>query len=140
MKFDPKNMSLTNVAAIPAQRSARCLRWNPIQENLLAIGLFDGRIIIYDVEKNKKIQVHQGTEEKILCIEWHPQLVHMLAAGSFDNIIQILDNNDSEKKKLKFHTDCVRSLVWSSEIPWMLTSGADDSKQVVWDIRNNQCI
>jgi len=43
-------------------------------------------------------------------------------------------------KELVFHTDRVRSLQWNSELPWLLASAGDDSKQAVWDIRNRQLI
>jgi len=54
--------------------------------------------------------------------------------------VRVHDTKFTGHKELEFHTDRVRSLLWSSEIPWMLTSGADDSKQAVWDIRNKQLI
>lgn len=37
---------------------------------------------------------------------------------------------------MKHHKDRVRSLIWNSEIPWMLISGADDSVIAICDIRN----
>ena len=49
-KFDPSTMNFVDVATVPTQNSCRCLSWNPIVEHVLAIGLFDGRIIIYDAE------------------------------------------------------------------------------------------
>ena len=30
--------------------------------------------------------------------------------------------------------------MWNTEIPWLLATGGDDSKQVLWDIRNKQVI
>jgi len=43
-------MSFDDLITIPVQNSCRCISWNPNLEHILAIGLFDGRIIIYDVE------------------------------------------------------------------------------------------
>lgn len=54
--------------------------------------------------------------------------------------MRVHDTKFTGFKELVFHTDRVRSLMWSTEIPWLLTSGADDSKLAVWDIRNRMMI
>jgi len=38
------------------------------------------------------------------------------------------------------HKDRVRSVIWNSELPWMLISGSDDSMIVVWDTRSSKVI
>ena len=135
-KLDQGTTTLVDVSQIQVQSACRCVTWNPLAQNLMALGLFDGRILIYDAERDETIQTLQGTDQRILCLEWHPQFDYILAAGSFDNIVRVHDTKFTGHKELEFHNDRVRSLLWSSEIPWMLTSGADDSKQAVWDIRN----
>ena len=57
---------------INLQSQCRCLCWNPKEENLLACGTFDGRVIIYDVDKKEATQSLQGTNSRILCLQWHP--------------------------------------------------------------------
>lgn len=32
----------------------------------------------------------------------------------------------------------MRSLCWNYELPWLLVSGGDDSRLVLWDIRTNE--
>lgn len=82
----------------------------------------------------------QATSSRILCIQWHPQFDHILAAGSFDKILRVHDVKENSVKDLVYHTDRVRSVQWSTEVPWLLVSGGDDSKQCVWDVRNKMLI
>lgn len=82
----------------------------------------------------------QATNARILSIQWHPQFEHILAAGSFDNTVRVHDVRENSVKEMEFHTDRVRSLNWSSEVPWLLVSGGDDSRQVCWDVRSRMMI
>ena len=50
------------------------------------------------------------------------------------------DVKDNSVKDMNFHTDRIRSVQWSTEVPWLLVSGGDDSKQAVWDVRNKMLI
>jgi WD40 repeat protein len=34
----------------------------------------------------------------------------------------------------------VRSLLWNTELPWLLTSGGDDSYLALWDIRKDSLV
>ena len=73
-------------------------------------------------------KVLKESDARVCIISWHPQFDYILAAGSFDNIVYIHDIKFEGSKELVFHTDRVRSVQWNSEIPWLLTSGGDDSK------------
>jgi len=139
-KFDPVSRSFSDAKNLPLQSPTRCVAWNPMQPHLLACGTFDGRIVIYDQERDEITQQLKSTQSRILCLQWHPHFDYIIAAGSFDNIVRVLDIKMEGFKELTFHTDRVRSLMWSTEIPWMLTSGADDSRQAVWDIRSRVMI
>jgi WD40 repeat protein len=51
----------------------------------------------------------------------------------------VIDTASNSKKVLK-HAERVRSLIWNTEIPWLLISGSDDSVINVWDTRNSKLI
>ena len=68
-----------------------------------------------------------GCDDRILCLQWHPNLQHILATGAFDNVIRVHDTEFDGFKELVYHQDRVRSVQWSTEIPWLLASGGDDS-------------
>jgi WD40 repeat protein len=38
------------------------------------------------------------------------------------------------------HKDRVRSVIWNSELPWMLITGSDDSMIVIWDTRSSKVV
>lgn len=38
------------------------------------------------------------------------------------------------------HTNKVRAVSWNTEVPWLLFSGAWDSKIRMWDLREAKCI
>ena len=118
----------------------RCVQFNPLRPNLVAIGCFNGSIVVYDVDKNAVHQVLKGSDARVVCVQWHPQFEYILAAGSFDRMVRVHDIKYSGMKSLQFHTDRVRSLTWNHEFPWMLTSGADDSYVAVWDIRSKSLL
>jgi len=61
-------------------------------------------------------------------MQWHPQFEHILAVGSFDNIVRVHDVKENSVKELAKHTDRARSVQWSTEVPWLLVSGGDDSR------------
>ena len=63
-----------------------------------------------------------------------------MAAACFDNNVYVFDIKYDGSKVFEFHTDRVRSLIWNTELPWHLTSAADDSKVAVWDIRTSSLI
>ena len=116
------------------------MHFNPLKPNLLAVGCFNGSIILYDVDKSSITQVLKGSESRVVCVQWHPQFEYILATGSFDAVVRVFDTKYNGQKTLAFHTDRVRSLQCNSEFPWMLTSGADDSYIGVWDIRSKSLL
>ena len=59
----------------------------------------------------------------------------MLAAAGSDSVVHVFDLKSLAGRRLEHHTNRVRSIHWNDEIPWLLVTGGDDSKQVIWDIR-----
>ena len=118
---------------------SRCVSWNPLNQKLLATGLFNGNIVVFDMataEVKHILRACSAEEEfRVMHIQWHPFFDNMLAAAGSDNDVHIFDLKKLEGRRLSFHKNRVRSIHWNSEIPWMLVSGGDDSYQVIWDVR-----
>lgn len=90
-KFEPATKSFSHVATISTNSPCRCVAWNPLSPSLVACGLFNGRIVIYDVERSSVSQILQGSDSRVLCMKWHPQFEYILAAGGFDHIVRVHD-------------------------------------------------
>ena len=140
MLYDPQSKTFEEHARVSLTTSCRCISFSPINPSMLAIGLFNGSILIYDIKLGEVKKVLKGSSARILCIAWHPQFEYMLATGGFDHMVRIHDTQNNGQKELGFHTDRVRSVAWNTELPWLLTSGGDDSQQAIWDIRNRQLL
>lgn len=139
-KFNRSSKKMESLGEIQTHSSVRSCQFNPHRPHLLALGLFNGKIMIYDTEKLEISQVLNCCEARIVCLQWHPQFEYIIAAGSFDTVVRVFDTKSEGIKALQFHTDRVRSLQWNHEFPWLLTTGADDSYVAVWDIRSKQLI
>ena len=135
--FNPETNEFIEDTSLTVNSPSRCVSWSSLDQKLLATGLFNGNIIIFDLDTAKVKHVLHGSEFRIVCIQWHPQLEHIIAAASFDSTVHVYDLKQKTRNVLTLHTDRVRSVHWNSEIPWLLLSGGDDSKQILWDIRLN---
>jgi WD40 repeat protein len=49
-KYDHKTRSFSHHISLLLPDSSRCLKFNPFDQNLIAIGIFNGTTVIYDVE------------------------------------------------------------------------------------------
>ncbi len=49
-KYDAKTRTFTHHISLLLPDSSRCLKFNPFDQNLIAIGIFNGTTVIYDVE------------------------------------------------------------------------------------------
>lgn len=62
----------------------RAVSWNHLRPNIIAAGLFNGDILVIDVEKYTIIQELKGCTDKVLTLKWHPTFDYILASGSSD--------------------------------------------------------
>ena len=67
---------------------------------MLALGLFNGNVMIYDTEKLEVSQVLEICGARIVCLQWHPQFEYILATGSFDTVVRVLDTKSEGIKAL----------------------------------------
>jgi WD40 repeat protein len=52
-KFDPKTQKFEEMANIRVEDSIRTVSFNPINSNLIAVGLFNGRVQIINISTQK---------------------------------------------------------------------------------------
>ena len=72
-KYDHKIRSFSELSNLPVGDSARCLEFNPNKPNQIAIGLFNGTTIIYDLDTLKvEATLKSGSSQRILCLAWNP--------------------------------------------------------------------
>ena len=99
-KFNRAEKKMEDLGEIPTHSSVRSCQFNPHKPHLLALGLFNGSIMIYDTEKLEISQVVKACEARIVCLQWHPQFEYILAAGSFDTVVRVFDIKSDGVKAL----------------------------------------
>ena len=100
----------------------------------LGVGLPDGSIQLWDINKRMKLREIKAHENRISCLAWNE---YILSSGSKDKVIKNFDVRikDSEISKIKKHKQEICSLKYSVEGD-LLASGGNDNIAYIWDIRN----
>ena len=49
--FDPDTMSFVEDTSLTVYSQSRCVQWGPLNQKLLAAGLFNGNIVVFDMDK-----------------------------------------------------------------------------------------
>jgi len=100
----------------------------------LGVGLPNGKIQLWDINKKIKIREINAHEDRIACLSWND---YILSSGSRDRYIKNFDvrNRNAEISKIKKHKQEICSLKYSNEGD-LLASGGNDNIAYIWDIRN----
>ena len=100
----------------------------------LGIGLPDGIIQLWDINKKIKIREIFAHNNRVSCLSWNNNI---LSSGSKDRYIKNFDIRIKvpEIFKIKKHKQEVCSLKYSIEGD-LLASGGNDNMVYIWDIRN----
>ena len=100
----------------------------------LGIGLPDGNIQIWDINKKIKLRDIKAHENRVSCLSWNE---YILSSGSKDKLIKNFDVRIkyAEISKIKKHKQEICSLKYSIEGD-LLASGGNDNIAYIWDIRN----
>ena len=72
LQFNNMKRSLEFFKDVPTEFSIRCCNFNPVKPHVAAFGLFNGSILIYDIESNKIEHVLKASDQRISVIQWHP--------------------------------------------------------------------
>ncbi len=100
----------------------------------LGVGLPNGFIQLWDINKKIKIREIEAHEDRVSCLSWNE---YMLSSGSKDRYIKNFDvrNKYPEISQIKKHKQEICSLKYSNEGD-LLASGGNDNVVFIWDIRN----
>ena len=100
----------------------------------LGIGLPDGIIQLWDINKKIRIREIFAHNNRVSCLSWNNNI---LSSGSKDRYIKNFDIRIKvpEISKIKKHKQEVCSLKYSIEGD-LLASGGNDNMVYIWDIRN----
>ena len=100
----------------------------------LGVGLPNGFIQLWDINKKIKIREIEAHEDRVSCLSWN---LYMLSSGSKDRYIKNFDvrNKYPEISEIKKHKEEICSLKYSYEGD-LLSSGGNDNVVYIWDIRN----
>lgn len=139
-KFEKASQSFSKYKNISVLDSIRCLQFNPHRAYQLAVGLFNGQILIVNVDTGVIEGTYKAASSRILSLQWHPTIETMFATGSFDYVVRVHDIKKNNVVELREHKDRVRSLAWNHELPWMLCSASDDTQVIVWDLRTEKIL
>lgn len=127
---------------------------------LLAGGMVDGAITIWDVKKilesqqdgNMKVgrgcvsaaEVHQGVS--VNAIEFNPHKKNLIASGGQEVLIQDIAQNIKVPQCFKAGSNTsqpgsrITSLSWNRSVSHILASATDCGKVMVWDLKQNKSI
>ena len=91
-RFNRAEKKFDHTVEIPTDHtSVRSVHFNPLKPNLLAIGCFNGSIIVYDIDKAAITKTLKGSDSRVVCVQWHPQFEYILGTGSFDCVVRVFD-------------------------------------------------
>ncbi|GAB65475.1 cell division cycle protein 20 homolog putative, partial [Plasmodium cynomolgi strain B] len=101
--------------------------------NFLAVGLSNGVVQIWDLEKEVKIRKYRNHKRRVGALGWH---YDTLSTGSGDTKIVCSDIRckESSYAQLTNHTSEVCGLKWNYETK-QLASGCNDNSVYIWDCR-----
>lgn len=106
--------------------------------NLLAIGLSNGDIKVWDLSTNSVIIKFQGHKSSISCLEFDTNGTSLIS-GSNDTTLIIWDLiSESGLIKFKGHKNAITSIYYYDEN--YLISTSKDGLIKIWDLKINQCI
>ena len=129
-------MTYTNNNSISEDISNNIITSLSLMENgiNLGVGLPDGIIQLWDINKKIKIREIFAHNNRVSCLSWNNNI---LSSGSKDRYIKNFDIRIKvpEISKIKKHKQEVCSLKYSIEGD-LLASGGNDNMAYIWDIRN----
>ncbi len=112
-----------------------CMCWSP-SPSLLAVGMENFNINIWDIERGKIIRRLLGHSAYINCVSWH----RYLASGDKNKTIMIWDTDSGECiSTLHGHRGEILDVDWAPDGGYIV-SGGSDRKIIVWRLEDGRPI
>ncbi|KAK9452474.1 WD40-repeat-containing domain protein [Dipodascopsis uninucleata] len=128
--------------------AVNAVAFNPASEYILGTASADKTVALWDLRK-LSICLHslQGHNDDVTCLQWSPHEETILASASHDRRVIVWDisrigeeqtQEDAEDgpPELLFihggHTNRISDFSWSSTMPWVIASAAEDNLLQVW--------
>lgn len=103
-----------------------------------AVGMMDGRIVVYTTATGEQCRVLEGLTEDLLWMAWHPR-GSVLAAGASDATSWVWDTSNGDVLAVfSGHEGAVRAGTWSPSGKVLITSGADGTTKL-WSVKTASC-
>ncbi len=102
-----------------------------------AVGLYNGKISLYDASSWKRIQTLNGHTGNIRSVVYSPS-GQQIASGSSDKTVRVWNaQSDQPSHTLSGHTGTVWSVAYSPN-GQQIVSGSDDKTVRIWDVHSGQ--
>lgn len=103
-EFDGEALAFLEYTSLNVKCPSRCVSWNPLNPKLLAAGLFNGNLIIFDDSTAQVKQILRASvgphDNRVMQIQWHPLFEHMIAAAGSDCNVHVFDLREATDRKL----------------------------------------
>jgi WD40 repeat protein len=114
------------------------LAFSPDQ-TILASGSKDGKVILWHLASNQKLQTRKDHDRAITCVRFVPGSQQFLVTSSLDAKIIILDLSNFEKRILEGSAAPINTIAISPDGKY-LASGSADAEIVLWNIEDGEII
>ena len=107
--------------------------------SFLALGLNNGELRMFDIEKEKELITVPAYTERLSVIETIPLQENIFTTGSKDSMIKSFDKRQKMKpvQIFKGHKQEICGIKWSPDGK-TLASGSNDNKLIIWKIGYNK--
>jgi YD repeat-containing protein len=134
--WEPRTGDANALHEFEEDQCITALKWNAAG-NLLAVGMPDATVLIFDVEKRKQVRIMRGHTNRVSSLSWSSAT--LTSAGASGAIM----NSDVREKKhvmsmMEYHSKEVCGLAWSREHDYLASGGADHLV-ALWDHRYASC-
>ena len=125
-------MAVSSLADLGDYSRGTSVSWSQRGKHL-SIGTLDGRVQIWDAERQSLVRTFDGHTSRVSACVWSNSLI---ATGSKDKQILIRDVRSPQRcvLELQKHTQEVCGLRWSPHDDKMLASGGNDNKMMLWNV------
>ncbi len=148
--FDTRNQKNEPVIkTLEAHTDAiNALGFSPFSETILATASADNTVALWDLRKlTKPVRTLTGHNSDVTTLQWSPFDETILASGGHDRRIIIWDLSKLEEENTSSdlddsppemlflhggHTNRISDFSWSTELPWVIASAAEDNLLDVW--------